>query len=378
MSEYQYYEFQALDRPLEARELEKIRSFSTRAKITPTSFVNDYSWGDFRGDVGSWMENYFDAFLYFASWGTRSLAFRLPAKWIDPEFARQYARGESFTLSAKGDKVLLRFDSNAEDGDDGETEERLSDFIPLRSELAKGDHRALYLGWLLEVKSVDLDPDELEPPVPPGLGQLSGSLESFADFLRVDPDLLHVAAEASPPLRDPRFELEEIRTWVEALTGEEKDSVIAEAISRGDDAPIAALAGRFFASRAKLVSRSETKRRTIGELLRASESYGAEQDRMEAEKRAREKTRREREAEEARKAHLDGLIGREPQLWAEVELLVSSSKPKSYDAATKILVDLRDLAARGTNAGFEKRFAAFCEVHGRRHSLSKRLRAAGM
>jgi hypothetical protein len=37
MSEYQYYEFQAIDRPLTESEMEKLRSFSTRARITPTS-----------------------------------------------------------------------------------------------------------------------------------------------------------------------------------------------------------------------------------------------------------------------------------------------------------------------------------------------------
>jgi hypothetical protein len=44
MSEYQYYEFQAIDRPLTAEEMSELRSYSTRARITPTSFVNDYAW----------------------------------------------------------------------------------------------------------------------------------------------------------------------------------------------------------------------------------------------------------------------------------------------------------------------------------------------
>lgn len=56
MSEYQYYEFSAIDRPLSAREMNELRSYSTRAHITPTSFVNDYSWGSFKGDEHAWME----------------------------------------------------------------------------------------------------------------------------------------------------------------------------------------------------------------------------------------------------------------------------------------------------------------------------------
>jgi hypothetical protein len=45
MSEYQYYEFQTIDRPLTEKEMRELRSYSTRARISPISFVNDYSWG---------------------------------------------------------------------------------------------------------------------------------------------------------------------------------------------------------------------------------------------------------------------------------------------------------------------------------------------
>ena len=40
MSEYQYYEFQAIDRPLAEQEMRTLRSCSTRATITPTLFTN--------------------------------------------------------------------------------------------------------------------------------------------------------------------------------------------------------------------------------------------------------------------------------------------------------------------------------------------------
>jgi len=87
MSEYQYYEFQAIDRPLTENEMIKLRSYSTRARITPTSFVNDYSWGRFKGDEDGWMDAYFDAFVYLANWGTRELKLRLPAGLLDEKLA---------------------------------------------------------------------------------------------------------------------------------------------------------------------------------------------------------------------------------------------------------------------------------------------------
>ena len=42
MSEYQYYEFLAIDRPLSEPETAALRAISSRARITPVSFVNEY------------------------------------------------------------------------------------------------------------------------------------------------------------------------------------------------------------------------------------------------------------------------------------------------------------------------------------------------
>lgn len=46
----------------------------------------------------------------------------------------------------------------------------------------------------------DIDSDDIEPPLPPGLADLAGSLQSLAAFLHVDDDLLSVAAQVSPSL----------------------------------------------------------------------------------------------------------------------------------------------------------------------------------
>ena len=51
MSEYQYYEFQSVDRTLGEADRRALRDLSSRARITATSFTNSYDWGDFRGKV---------------------------------------------------------------------------------------------------------------------------------------------------------------------------------------------------------------------------------------------------------------------------------------------------------------------------------------
>src|SRR5919206_142852 len=160
MSEYQYYEFLAVDRPLTEPEMRELRAVSSRAVITPTRFTNHYEWGDFKGDPRAWMEEYFDAFLYFANWGTHELMLRLPRRVLEPATARRYCRGDVTSARVKGGHVILEFLSEAEGGDwyEGEDEDgSLSALVPLRADLAAGDLRALYLGWLLCVQAGELD-----------------------------------------------------------------------------------------------------------------------------------------------------------------------------------------------------------------------------
>jgi hypothetical protein len=73
VSEYQYYEFLAIDRPLAKKQIDEVRRWSTRAEITSNSFVNEYHWDNFKGDPELLVSRYFDVLVYFANWGTHQL-----------------------------------------------------------------------------------------------------------------------------------------------------------------------------------------------------------------------------------------------------------------------------------------------------------------
>jgi len=83
VSEYQYYKFLAIDKPLTDAQRAELRKLSSRAEITSTGFTNEHSFGDFQGQPEKLMERYFGAFLYLANWGTRRLMFRLPRTLLD-------------------------------------------------------------------------------------------------------------------------------------------------------------------------------------------------------------------------------------------------------------------------------------------------------
>lgn len=379
MSEYQYYEFQAVDRPLTQAEMREVRVFSTRAHITPTSFVNEYNWGDFKGDPVDWMERWFDAFLYLANWGSRQLMLRLPADALDLHTARRYCPGQDAMVYAADGFIILAFDSDEEGGDtwDEEGSGWLSSILPLRAEIAAGDHRALYLGWLLLVQAEHTDEDEPEPPVPPGLAQPSGALTAFMKFLRIDPDLVRVAAERSAPLPaapEPR----EVHVWLASLPDTERVDLLARVAAGRERQVRTELLRRFQASRGAPASADEAATpRTAQELLDAAERVATERRRAEAEAAAREKARREREAAAARQRHLDQLSGRDEDLWGQVDVLVDTKQPKSYDQAVSLLKDLRDLAARdGREPSFAARLQALRQAHAKKSSFVDRLRKA--
>lgn len=231
MSEYQYYEFQAIDRCLTDKEMSELRSFSTRAKITPHSFTNDYSWGSFKGDKDRWTEKYFDGFLYYANWGTHILKLRLSSTLLDFKTVQTYCNGVYFSARLSGDKVILDFLSESEDGGEREEDLCLTPFLGLRTDLSRGDLRCLYLGWLSGLQSDEYDDEETEPPVPPGLQNLSSALIEFAEFLRIDPDLIDAAATISPSLEDITPGITDFRSWIATLPANEKDDLLANILA---------------------------------------------------------------------------------------------------------------------------------------------------
>src|SRR4026208_415128 len=83
MSEYQYYEFVAIDRPLSPEDTSWLRGLSTRASITATSFINTYHWGDFKGDPVRMMKRCFDAHLYVSNFSYCRLMLKVPAASVD-------------------------------------------------------------------------------------------------------------------------------------------------------------------------------------------------------------------------------------------------------------------------------------------------------
>jgi hypothetical protein len=380
VSEYQYYEFLAVDRPLDAQQLEQVRALSTRAHVTPTSFVNTYHWGNFHGDPRKMVERYYDAFLYLANWGTRELMLRLPITVLTPATVGHYCLTDSASSWSSNGNVILYLGRSNEDGDewgDGDGEGWLASIVSARAELAGGDLRLLYLAWLHSVGLEQLDEDEVEPPIPAGLGALSASLRSLVDFLRIDQDLLAVAAEASDAIRgDAVPSQKQLAAWVHALSDKEKDELI-----------LRVLAGRDAHLRTELLRRVRGEKarqprvagRSVAQLLQAADRHRDEREQQAAGARRRAQEQRERVAAAARNRRLDTLAGEGERPWRQVAELIDTKKISQYDVAVTLLSDLRDLAARdGDPVAFAKRVRELRTRYAGRPGLLQRLDRAGL
>ena len=377
VSEYQYYEFLAIDRPLDARQQRELRALSTRARITSTRLVNTYHWGAFKGDPRLLMSRYFDAFLYLANWGTRQLMLRLPTSLLGVEVASRYAATDSACAWSAGDQVIVELTSEKEDEywEEG-AEDSLSSIIPVRSELAGGDRRLLYLAWLVSVDAGELGENELEPAVPPGLATVSPALQSFVEFLRLDEDLLSVAAEASKPLEPIEPSAAELTGWVTRLPAEEKDALLAR-LASGDPHLGMEVARRF---RGEGDDCGEEKgRRTAAELQDAARRHREQRARLAAERRAQEQARREHARAAARERHLAALAGRQEQAWEQVYAAIGTRQPARYDEAVELLGDLRMVSERERCLeAFDRRLVELRQQHSKKQGLLQRLERAGL
>lgn len=341
MSEYQFYDFLAVDRPLSAEDRADLRRISSRARITASGFTNSYSWGDLKANPRAMMARWFDVHVYLSNWNTRSLMLRLPRALVDlPLLGRCIAGSEDVTLSDAGEALILEV-TRRELDDEGWIEDdppHLAALAPLRAEFLGGDPRLGMLLWLLGVDDEAVADDAPEPVA--GLGPLLPSTEFFAAMFRLDPDLVAAAAER-PAQPGPALSAAALTARIEALPQAERTGFLLRA-AEGDPHVGAALRRRLHGPA------DAPAPRNAGELRARAAALGEERRRVAAEREAA-----------ARRVRLDALAARGEAAWAEVDAAIARRNAAGYQQALAVLAALRELAAdRGTLAAFAARLAA--------------------
>ena len=376
MSRHQYYEFQAIERPLGEADREALRTLSSRAQITAASFTNHYEWGDFRGDPRELMERWFDLHLHLAGWGTRRLMIRLPKRLVDRSRIASFLGDLQLAkVIEAGEYLILDIRSDDRDAESGRREDGsgwLGVLAPFRADLLSGDWRLLYLVWLKAAAGGALGRDEPEPL--PGIGPLTGRLEAFAAFFRIDPDFVQAAAEAPAGVADGELSPEAVRAAVASIPESEKTELLCR-LAEGDPYVAAETRNRVREAAAPASGKMQAGLRTVSQLRRRAAAIRRKREAAEAARREAERLQRERELEDARRARLDALRRRGESVWRDVESEIERRNSESYDRAAALLSDLKVLAEEnGTMADFRDRLNALRLRHERKKQFVLRLR----
>ena len=380
MSEYQYYEFLAIDRRLTSEEMSALRALSTRAHITAVSFTNEYHWGDFNGNPDDLMERFFDAHVYVANWMTAIFKVRVPIETISEKMAEAVAVRHTLDFKATKTHWVITWSlSESEDYDRFGMEDGrgwMARLAPVRDELLRGDFRSLYIGWLAAVTGEIVDDDEMEPMPAEGLGSLTAAQQALAEFLDVDDDLMSGAGMGCPALQDEASSEKEMDEWLGGLPGDDVISLLKLLLAGAGQQAERTLKNRFAAWRRGLRNgRPEAPRRTVEELRKNAEA--AEKIRVEKEKR--EEERREAKRRKEREAYLKVLSNDFPKAWKAVQQNVERGLGPAYEEACRALRDLSEAySVHASRMAFQQEMRKFMLSHMRRKSLIQRLAKAGI
>ncbi|MHB0916324.1 MAG: BAR domain-containing protein [Thiobacillus sp.] len=382
MSEYQYYEFVAIDTPLTPKQMAELRARSSRASITPTSFVNDYQWGNLKGDPADWMRRYFDAHVYVANWCTCLLYLRVPKSAFDAETLRAFKTKTVFSVEQTKTHWLLAWGLDESENYDRFAEEDgrgwMGRLAPLRDELLRGDMRPLYLGWLAGVSAGEVDEKAIEPQPPPGLSRLTATQQSLAEFLEVDEDLLAAAGLSDRQGSKPDSESDaEQDAWIAALPAAEKTATLKLLLAGNAQQAERELKLRFLVwqREQRADAKQETRRRTVAELHELSASAAETRKRREAVQR--KKAEAERRAK--RETFLRTLAADFDRCWRAADELAERGIASTYDEVKRALVDLSEAYALcATRTDFDRKLVQFMTRHGKRGALVRRLADAGL
>jgi hypothetical protein len=386
MSEYQYYEWQTIDRLLTSAEQAAVEDLSSHIEVSSSRAVVTYDWSDFRHDPRQVLLDYFDAHYYYANWGSLRLMFRFPKEVLDRDDVEPYCFEDFITYKAVGNFQVLDLTFDSEDGEGWiEAEADLSHFIQLRTDLLEGDYRLLYLAWLKGRTQFDVsddydeddpedasgedDPDDpyndREPPVPPGLKKLSPPLQNFIHIFGIDPFLVQAAAEASPEIH--KSLAIDYRELIERMPRAECDDFLTR-LAEGDPGVRVALRKRLSAFLPR-ESLQQAEPRTIQELLWRAEYL--------------RKADKQRQAEAARQNHvakMKDLAARESQVWQQVDTLLTNGRKIAsiYDQVTDILENLNQLSQfQITREVFHAHLRQLAQKYSSRTSLIDRWKRHG-
>ena len=349
MSEYQYIQFQAVDRLLNDEQLAFAERQSSRAEVSRRSLKVEYHYSDFRGDVDGLLRNGFDVFLHYSNYGVREIRLLLPdglpfEKSVWSEFVDDERLKWSKDPKGKGGILTLcPYHESGEINEVWEFDQYIDGAVHVREGLMAGDLRALYLLWLCAADDDYNDPDEtIEPPVPHGMADLPGPCENLLTFFGLDTLLVKAAGQGveNAPTRVSQNKI--LEDWVASLNAEQAKFLLTRFLVEDSQAVKADTIAEIRAGQSHVAWATTEKKRTFNQLLEICKVLRSEETRIQQQEADAKARRDAAQAEKKRQARMKEMVASPTQWLKEAEKLADARGTDNYKAAADILADLRE------------------------------------
>ncbi|EIV0336008.1 MULTISPECIES: hypothetical protein [Gammaproteobacteria] len=368
MSEYQYYKFERLDGYLDAKARQALRSISSRAEISATSFQVYYTYSDLKAEPSELILKYFDIGFYYADWGSIDAYIKLPAGTL-PEALLGFS-SDGLHVHENDEWQLLIF--SLEEYDEYFDDEHADDFFQylagLRCGLMQGDWRLVYFMWL---KAFDFNDDvEQMPLIQFDFEHLSEELQAFAALY--DIPLALVKALAMVLSEQPSHQAKQTQltldAWLHNLSEAEKDTLLRTLFEQGQLTRHQALAlTRKEPANTDEIYQYWLTPAVISPFIEQAQSQlQQEQAAALAKKLAIEKAEKEKA--------LTDIYNQREHYWQQSQEQADRTCASGYDAASRYLHQLFDAYQfKADEAAFEQRFKRFVVANNSRKALLNRL-----
>ncbi|MBB2742741.1 UNVERIFIED_ORG: hypothetical protein FHR35_002563 [Microbispora rosea subsp. rosea] len=163
---YRYIEAVVLGRVLDENTQSVLRMLPGQPMVTADHFSASVDWDDYTREMEEFVEQTFDAWLFFDNDGPRTVAFRIPSEALPAQAVAPHLHGDvlqGLRMETSEDDLLLRFSMYAEDSELFNLHESgtgwLRDILPVREELMSGRLDALELGRVVGTHWDEVDRD---------------------------------------------------------------------------------------------------------------------------------------------------------------------------------------------------------------------------
>nr|WP_283106234.1 hypothetical protein [Shewanella saliphila] len=357
-----------MDGYLDAKAQQALRTISSRAEISATSFQVYYNYGDLKAEPFELMLKYFDIGFYYANWGSIDAYIKLPAGTLPDALLCFSSYGLHVHENDEWQLLIFSIEEYYDYFDDEDADGFFNNLAALRSGLMQGDWRLVYFMWL---KAFDFNGEvESVPLIQFDFEHLSEEVEGFAALY--DIPLALVKALAMVLNEQPRHQAKQTQfqfdAWLHNLSEAEKDTLLRKLFEQGQLTRHQALAlTRKEPANTDEIYQYWLTPEVISPFIEQAQSQlQQEQAAALAKKMAIEKAEKE-------KALTDSYNQRE-RCWQQAQEQADRTCASGYDAASRYLHQLFEAYQfKADEAEFAQRFKRFVVANNSRKALLNRL-----